>query len=122
SVASVLERDEILCQAIGDAMNDWPEEGGAPAARLSVAMALYHSGEIDRQCLAAELENLHIDDESALAYLGRAIVFDSHADLSARYMDRVCEASLTGEECSVIQARAALQREEWAAFRHVLGQ
>ncbi len=115
---AALEAEDILCPAVSDAQAEWPREQGHNADRLSVAMALYAAGVIDRHCLQAEVNNLHWNGEnSALLFLVKSFVNVDTPDLSDRYLDKICESEPDSLECKMSELISHVSDNDWAAAK-----
>jgi uncharacterized RDD family membrane protein YckC len=109
-----LESQEILCDGVSEAQQNWPQEQGKPADRLSVALALYAAGTIDRKCLQAEVENLHqFDEASPLLYLVKSFIYAEKPDISDKYLQKICDRFANSAECHMSTVIQAVADEDW---------
>lgn len=114
-----LEAEDILCGAVSDAQAEWPKESGKTADRLSVAMALYAAGTVDRHCLQAEVENLHFNGEkSPLLYLVKSFVYIDTPELSDKYLSQICASDANGLECKMSDLIEHVSDNEWPSAKH----
>jgi len=99
-------RDELQamsaqsCEIVSEAQENWPEEDGEVASRLSVAMALFSANAISSECLGVEaFRSFQNGDQIELAYLAKSFFNSDDADLSDSYLKRVCQEAPKSEAC-----------------------
>lgn len=115
----VLKTEKVLCDAVGVAMEDWPtlssSSSGGSLERLSVAMALFASGEISGPCLRSEVEDSLVRQgiESPMAYLAQSFVYSDSAELSDRYLDYVCKLDKESDSCKMSRIVEMWMDEDW---------
>ncbi len=114
----ILKTEKILCEAVGVAMEDWPtssSSSGGSLERLSVAMALFASGEISGPCLRSEVEDSLVRQgiESPMAYLAQSFVYSDSAELSDRYLDYVCKLDKESDSCKMSRIVEMWTDEDW---------
>ena len=111
-----LEEEGSLCKAIGKAVEDWPESDGEEPERLQVAMALFAAGEVAKTCLGAEVDLTLVrqGEESALAYLAQSFVHADNAELSDRYLAKVCKVDSESDSCKMSQIVELWTEEKWS--------
>lgn len=115
---SSLESENVLCESISEAMQDWPDEKSASVDRLSVALALYAANSIDRKCLQAEVEYLHrFDEPSAKLYLAKSFIYADRPELSDKYLERICARFQNSTECKMSRVIQAVADEDWDAMQ-----
>jgi uncharacterized RDD family membrane protein YckC len=113
-LVSTLESEEALCESISEAQQDWPEENGKPAERLSVALSLYAAGSIDRKCLQAEVENLHqFDEASPMLYLVKSFIYAEKPEISDRYLKKICDRFANSAECHMSTVIQSVADDDW---------
>ncbi|MBK7843254.1 MAG: RDD family protein [Bdellovibrionales bacterium] len=118
SLFGVLKSERVLCDAVGVAMEDWPSSSsssGESLERLSVAMALFASGEISAPCLRSEVEDSLVRQgiESPMAYLAQSFVYSDSAELSDRYLDQVCKLDMRSDSCKMSRIVEMWMDEDW---------
>lgn len=97
-----LEDSGQLCEEVSDAGKEWPIEEQDEVSRLSIATALYFSGEVDASCLKAELNpKLILLNEDSLFYLVKAILFSDEEDLASSYLDASCARDINSPHCKM---------------------
>ncbi len=122
-----LEADNVLCEQVSDAQANWPNENGAQAKRLSVAMSLYTAGIIGRHCLQGEVENLpYGKTEQPLLDLAKSFVYADAPGLSQSYLTKICQLNASSVECAMSQWMTQIAHGKWsnvkgelAALNHV---
>lgn len=104
-IYSLLEEDDVLCGVVGEAQNEWPEERGRPANRVSVALALFLAGEVDVSCLEAEFDpRAFANQQDALARLSKSFIYSENNELSDLYLESVCEYEDKSDACYVAKS------------------
>lgn len=113
-----MEDEGTLCKAVGKASEDWLDgahEGDELATRLKVAMALFASGDVAVTCLRAEVD-LYFSRKGSgdpLSYLAQSFVYADNADLSDRYLDRVCEMDDQSDACKMSHVISFWAENRW---------
>lgn len=123
-LAQILESNKTLCTEVGEAVRNWPRDGGYRPDRLRVAMSLFAAGTISKPCLAQETDYVlnRLDRRSALAYLASAFVHSENAELSNAYLDEVCELDAQSDSCRVSQVVEHWSEEDWGAVSDLLAE
>ena len=99
SWAQFLEEETLLCSSVETNLSKWPEEN---PTRLSIAMALYAAGEIEKSCLKREVDFIYRSGlESGMAALASAFIYADNAELSDKYLKVVCENYPDSESCQM---------------------
>ncbi|MCB0367249.1 MAG: RDD family protein [Bdellovibrionaceae bacterium] len=116
ALVSSLEEEGSLCKSVGRAVEDWPADDDDDPDRLQVAMALFAAGEVAKSCLGAEVDLKLVRQgvESPLAYLAQSFVHADNAELSDRYLARVCEVSPDSDSCKMSQIVTLWTEEKWS--------
>ncbi|MCC7405515.1 MAG: RDD family protein [Bdellovibrionales bacterium] len=122
-LVSSLEEDGSLCSSVGEAAEDWPTVDGETPDRLQVAMALFAAGEVAKSCLSAEvdLKLVREGEESPLAYLAQSFVHADNAELSDRYLARVCELAPDSDSCKMSEVVSLWTEEKWNEVESIFG-
>lgn len=111
---SALENESLLCPEVGDAQSEWPREENKEAKRLSVAMALFAAGSIDRICLQNEVEYLFLKSEaSPLLYLAKSIIYSDQPEISEKYLEKICAFDPESYECKMSDIVSDVSQEDW---------
>ena len=111
---SDLESQEIVCEAVSHAIEDWPTFQSDEPDRLEVAMSLYAAGSISLKCLQGEVEQLFPDSaDSAILNLARSFIYSDHSELSDSYLEAVCAKYPQSDECHFSQLISASAEKDW---------
>lgn len=100
------------CEAVDQALEDWPLEKGEAPSRLSVAMALFATGDLDKSCLRAEVENpLSLIENRPLAYLAKSFVYSDNQEISDEYLNEICKLDSQSDECHLARVIEGMAEE-----------
>ncbi|MBT4761675.1 MAG: RDD family protein [Bdellovibrionaceae bacterium] len=100
--AGLLEEQGDLCSSVGKAANTWPNENKSEAKRLSVAISLYSSGEISKDCLEQEADfAFSYNEDLDLANLAKAFVYSQQVEVSDAYLERICNIDSNSISCKL---------------------
>lgn len=102
------------CEAVDDAMTNWPRPEGEKEDRMKVSLAMYAAGLIDRSCLRAEADveatisrNLNAD-----YYLAQSFVHSDDPEVSDNYLSHVCKKDTASASCQLSRIVAAWGQED----------
>lgn len=114
-IAAWLNDRSTRCEAVDEALLEWPKSSGEKATRLHVAMALYAASLIDRSCLRSEVE---IESNFAKSldgeyYLAQSFVHSEEPELSDEYLRQVCQAKADTAACELSQMVASSEPDVW---------
>jgi len=86
------------CDEVTKAQEEWVNQESS--SRLTVALALYSSNNLDDDCLSVEaFKSFQAGEEVELAYLAKSFIHSDDADLSDEYLRKVCEEKENSEAC-----------------------
>ena len=120
---AALESEGTLCEAVSEAQSNWPSVMGPTPDRLNVAMALYAANVIDRKCLQAEVEVLHLTKEaSAALYLVKSFVYADRSDISDQYLENVCAEFSESPECKMSTVIRAVSEDNLDVMQSALSE
>ena len=112
NLAEFLEEDDSLCSSVDEALPEWPKEKGP--SRLSVAMALYATEEIEDSCLKSEVDFAYRSGvESGLTDLASAFIYADEKELSDQYLAIVCKSYPDSESCQMSRVIELWSEGEW---------
>lgn len=106
-----------LCEEVDWAMDSWPTaEAELDDGRLYVALALFASGEANKDCLKTEVNHYQakVQKESGIAYLSQAFVNSANSELSNRYLKRICETDPYSANCAMARIVENWSEASWA--------
>lgn len=106
----LLEDDEWLaelnasiphCEKVVSAVKDWPKtENKVNHSRLMIALSLYSSKQISKECLLSEADAAFLIKKNLdYAYLAKAFALEGVVELSDDYLSKVCESGEETEAC-----------------------
>lgn len=104
------------CEAIDDAMAEWPvNKGERKANRLRVSLALYAAGMVDRKCLQAEADSeaTFSSAPGSLYYLAQSFAHSDETSVSDSYLEQVCQQDAKSSSCELSQIVNAWSVEDW---------
>ncbi|MEK6554582.1 MAG: RDD family protein [Bdellovibrionota bacterium] len=118
SLSERLGREDAACAGLNEAYENWPQENGEIASRLSVAMALFAAEQIERECLEKEARNPFLDEKDvALSYLAKSFIHADNQELSDLYLEQVChDADSKSEDCVLAEVIEAMSNEDYAVI------
>lgn len=89
------------CEQVLNAMKTWPDaDNSMENKRLMVALSLYSSKQIDKECLLSEADAAFLSKKDLeYAYLAKAFALEGVVELSDEYLEKVCEEDHQEEAC-----------------------
>ncbi len=116
-----LEQEGLLCADVGKTVREWEEKEGIRPPRLSSAMALFASGNLEKDCLKKEVDFAlnQGEDESPLLYLALAFVHSDRPAVSNTYLDKTCEVAEESESCLMSRIVTEWSEENWEAVEEL---
>lgn len=116
STASLGLKTKKECKVVTDAYESWPKEKGETASRLSVAMALFAAGQLERSCLETEARNPFLEEnEQSMAYLAKSFIHADNQELSDLYLEQVCNYDQKADDCVIAQVIEAMADDNYEA-------
>lgn len=113
SLLGSLVAGESRCEEIDKQLVSWSRADEGALSRLNVALSLYATDNIDKDCL---LKELGPEKRSAAilpeVYLAKALVFASSQELSDRYLEETCAEQKESVACNVAQWLVAFADED----------
>jgi uncharacterized RDD family membrane protein YckC len=115
---SQLGLEDSACAGLDEAYENWPQENGEMASKLSVAMALYAAEQIERECLEKEARNPFLEEKDVpLSYLAKSFIHADNQELSDLYLEQVCnESDKKNEDCILAEVIEAMSTEDYVTI------
>ncbi len=106
------------CEAVDDAVTQWPQADDEKPNRLRISLALFAAGLVDRRCLQSEADNEASFSTSPgpIYYLAQSFVHSDEPDVSDSYLDHVCKRDPDSGSCELSQIVAAWSGDDWPAM------
>ena len=105
----LLEEDDWLtrlnnsiphCEEVVELSKDWPQENNEKTSRLMIALSLYASEQVSKECLLSEADAAFLrKKEITYAYLAKAFALEGVVELSDDYLVKVCEHDSQTDAC-----------------------
>jgi uncharacterized RDD family membrane protein YckC len=115
TVSSWVREQTAVCEAIDDAVSEWPKKDSEKPNRLQVALSLYAAGIVDKSCLRTEAEGEVASKMplSPLYYLAQSFVHSDETEISDSYLKHVCEKDSNSSSCDLSRIVDAWSNNDW---------
>lgn len=118
TVSELITHTDYLCEEVTEARDIWSR---VEDSRLDVALSLYNANIIDEECLGLEAQRaISFEEELDKAYLAMGLIHQGYAELSASYINKVCEYNTMGESCMLIQLLEAFSLRNYELSNQIL--
>lgn len=118
TVSELVTHPDYLCEDVTIARDSWSR---LEESRLDVALSLYNANMIDEECLGVEAQrSISFEEEQDKAYFAMGLIHQGSAELSASYIEKVCEYNTTGESCMLIQLLEAFSSQNYELSNRIL--